>query len=80
MKYLDNNGFQEQDEGGRICVIKGKDEKLWDKPRRDLQIFHVALWSGVVMTEGFSQNKLGVVIDATEKDGWEVFRVTMWID
>jgi hypothetical protein len=29
------------------------------------------------MTEGFSQNKLGVVIDATEKDGWEVFRVTM---
>jgi hypothetical protein len=43
MKYLDNNGFQEQDEGGRICVIKGKDEKLWDKPRRDLQIFHVAL-------------------------------------
>ncbi len=31
MKYLNNNGFQEQDEGGRICVIKGKDEKIWDK-------------------------------------------------
>jgi hypothetical protein len=32
MKYLDNNGFQEQYEGGRICVIKCKDEKLWDEP------------------------------------------------
>jgi hypothetical protein len=30
MKYLDNNGFHEQDEGGTICVIKCKDEKLWD--------------------------------------------------
>jgi len=26
MKYLDGNKFVEQDEGGRICVIKGKDE------------------------------------------------------
>jgi hypothetical protein len=26
MKYLDGNRFMEQDEGGRICVIKGKDE------------------------------------------------------
>jgi len=26
MKYLDGNGFLEQDEGGWICVIKGKDE------------------------------------------------------
>jgi hypothetical protein len=43
MKYLDNNGFREQDEGGRICVIKSKGEKLWDKPKKDLQIFHVAL-------------------------------------
>jgi len=39
MKYLDNNGFQEQDEGGKIFVLKGKDEKLWDKPKRDLQVF-----------------------------------------
>jgi hypothetical protein len=35
MKYLDNNGF-EWDEGDRIYVIEGKDEKLWDMPRRDL--------------------------------------------
>jgi len=26
MKYLDGNGFLEQDEGGWICVIKGKNE------------------------------------------------------
>ncbi len=43
MKYLDNNGFQEQDEGGKICFMKGEDEKLWDKLWRDLQIFHVTL-------------------------------------
>ncbi len=42
MKYLDNKGFQEQDEGGRICVLKGKDEKLWGRPRRDLEVFHHA--------------------------------------
>ncbi len=42
MKYLDNNGFKDWDEGGRIYVIKGKDEKLWDMRRRDLQVFHFA--------------------------------------
>lgn len=26
MKYLDGNGFLEQDEGGWICAIKGKNE------------------------------------------------------
>jgi hypothetical protein len=47
MKYLDSNGFQEQDGGGRIYVIKGKDEKIWDRPRKDLQVFHFAPLSGV---------------------------------
>jgi len=41
MKYLDNNGFQEQDEVGRTCVIKGIDEKLWDRFKRDQQNFHI---------------------------------------
>jgi hypothetical protein len=27
MKYLDGNKFLGQDEGGRICVINGKDEQ-----------------------------------------------------
>jgi hypothetical protein len=46
MKYLDNNGFQEQDKGDKIYAFKGKDEKLWDTPKRDLQVFHYAPWSG----------------------------------
>jgi hypothetical protein len=40
MKYLDNNGFQEQDEGGGICAIKCMGEKLWDKPGKDLKVSH----------------------------------------
>jgi hypothetical protein len=28
VNYLDGNGFMEQDEKGRICVVKGKEEKL----------------------------------------------------
>ncbi len=40
MKYLDGNELLEQDEGGRIRVIKGMDEKLWNRPRKDLQIYH----------------------------------------
>lgn len=33
---FDGNGFLEWDEGDRICVVKGKDEQLWDQPRKDL--------------------------------------------
>jgi hypothetical protein len=32
LNYLDGNGFMEQDERGRMCVVKGKEEQLWDKP------------------------------------------------
>ncbi len=35
MKYLNGKDFLEQDEGGYICVIKRKDDRLWDRPRRD---------------------------------------------
>jgi hypothetical protein len=41
MKYLDWKGFLEHDEGGRICVIKRKDDRLWDTPKRDFQVYHV---------------------------------------
>jgi hypothetical protein len=34
--------FLEKDEGETICVIKGEDEKLWDKLRQDFQLYHVA--------------------------------------
>jgi hypothetical protein len=33
-------------------VIKGKEEQLWDKPWRDLQLFHDAPW--MVRIEGIS--------------------------
>jgi hypothetical protein len=36
MKCLDGSEFLEQDEGSKICVIKRKDEKLRDRPKRDL--------------------------------------------
>jgi hypothetical protein len=42
VKYMDRNGFLEQDQGGKFCVIKGKEEQLWDRPKRDLQLFHIA--------------------------------------
>jgi hypothetical protein len=40
LNYLDDNGFGEQDEGGRMCVVKGKEEQLWDKLQQDLQLLH----------------------------------------
>jgi hypothetical protein len=36
VKYLDGHCFLEQDEGGRVCVVKGNDDKLWDRLRHDL--------------------------------------------
>jgi hypothetical protein len=41
VKYLDGNGFMDQDEGGRIYVIKGEKKQLWDRPKKDLQVFHI---------------------------------------
>ncbi len=32
VKYLDGNEYIDHDEGGRMCVIKGKEEQLWDIP------------------------------------------------
>ncbi len=42
MKYLDGNGYFDQDEKGRIYVVKDKEEQLQDRFWRDLQVFHVA--------------------------------------
>lgn len=42
VNYLDGKGFLEQDEGGRICVIKGQDGELWDRPKKYLQVYYVA--------------------------------------
>ncbi len=40
--YKDGKGSQEQDEGGRTCIIKDMHEKHQEKARRDLQIYHFA--------------------------------------
>jgi hypothetical protein len=32
LNYLDGNGFMEQDKRGRMCIVKSKEEQLWDKP------------------------------------------------
>lgn len=41
VKYLDGNGFMDQDEGGRIYVIKGENKQLWHRSKKDLQVFHI---------------------------------------
>lgn len=38
IKYLDGNGYMDQDEGSRICVVQDKEEQLWDKPRRNCTV------------------------------------------
>lgn len=50
MKYLDGNGYFDQDEKGKIYVVKGKEEQLQDRLWKDLQVFHVAPLS--VKSEG----------------------------
>lgn len=44
---------------GRVSVIKGKYEHLWDKLRKDFQFYHFAPW--MMKIEGFNQNYWGVV-------------------
>jgi hypothetical protein len=43
VRYLDGHGFLQHDERGRIYVVKGEDEKLWERPWRDLQLFHATI-------------------------------------
>jgi hypothetical protein len=40
LNYLDGNEFMEQDEGKRMCVVKSKEEQLWDKPCSNLQLYY----------------------------------------
>jgi hypothetical protein len=40
MKYKDEKGCREFDDGGRICILKGIDGKQWERVRRDLQVFN----------------------------------------
>lgn len=38
--YKDGKGFQEQDEGSKICITKDIDKKHWERARKDLHIYH----------------------------------------
>jgi hypothetical protein len=40
LNYLDGNGFMEQDEGRRMCIVKSREERLWDRLCRDLQPYY----------------------------------------
>ncbi len=42
LNYLDDNEFMEQDERGRMCIVKGKEEQFWDISHQDLQLYHYA--------------------------------------
>ncbi len=60
------NGFMDHDERGKICVIKGKNDQLWDRLRRDSQVPH-STWS--VKIEGLNLNYKWVVTYVTNDDG-----------
>lgn len=35
--YKDGKGHIEQNDGGRICIIKGGDDTQWERPRHDFK-------------------------------------------
>ncbi len=73
VRYLDGHGFLQHDERGRIYVVKREDEKLWERPWRDLQLFHATNYRVKIM--GF---KLGrhYICDEKSRDvnlgGWNI--------
>jgi hypothetical protein len=40
VKYKDEKGCREFDDGSRVCILKGIDGKQWECVRRDLQVFN----------------------------------------
>jgi hypothetical protein len=40
MKYNDEKGCKEFDDGNRVYIIKRIDGKQWERARRDLQVFN----------------------------------------
>jgi hypothetical protein len=36
VEYLNENGYMDQDERSEMNVVKGKEEQLWDRPRRNM--------------------------------------------
>jgi hypothetical protein len=40
MKYKDEKGCREFDDGNRVHILKGIDGKQWERARHDLQVFN----------------------------------------
>jgi hypothetical protein len=40
VKYKDEKGRKEFDDGYWICILQGIDGKQWECVKRDLQVFH----------------------------------------
>jgi hypothetical protein len=41
IRHTDGKGNLEFEEGSRNCVVEDANGRQWERPRRDLQIFHV---------------------------------------
>ncbi len=42
--YKDGKGFQEQDHGSRICILKDLKGQCWERLKRDLQLYLFVDW------------------------------------
>ncbi len=40
MKYKDEKGYREFDDGSRVCIRKGINGKQWECVKHDLQVFN----------------------------------------
>jgi hypothetical protein len=40
--YKDGKGFQEQDHGSRMCILKDLKRQCWERSKRDLQVYMFA--------------------------------------
>jgi len=39
--HADGKGNFDFEEGSRVCIVQDADGRQWERPRRDLQIYHV---------------------------------------
>jgi len=39
VEYKDDKGFQEQDHGSKMCILKDLKRQCWEQSRKDLQLY-----------------------------------------
>jgi hypothetical protein len=42
VEHTDGLGNFDSDEGSRICILQDGDGNQWERPRRDLQVYHTS--------------------------------------